>query len=208
MRTMCALAVGLVLGGAGLAFGQVEVRVGTPAPPLVEAVPTPVPAPANASEVRRISQILGATVQLQGVNNFGRVEDAVIDENGAIAYLVVGNNGRNVMLPWSEASFNLTNKTVVYNVPPQAVQTLYFEGNAWPNVWAPQYVTRVRRIFPGINIIRRELVRPVVPAVVPAPATVVPGAVVPAPVVPPGGVVEERVKVGPGGRVTVKERVR
>ena len=87
-------------------------------------------------------------MQLQGVNNFGRVEDAVIDDNGAIAYLVVSSNGQNVMLPWSEANFNFGQRTVAYNVAPQAVQPLFFESGAWPNVWGPQYMTRIRQVFP------------------------------------------------------------
>ena len=131
-------------------------------------------------------------MQLQGVNNFGRVEDAVIDDNGAIAYLVVSNNGRSLMLPWSEGNFNLGQRTIVYNIAPQAVQPLFFESGAWPNVWGPQYMTRVRQVFPRSAVIRRDVLRPAAP---------VGGTVAPA------GVIDEKVKVKPNGKIKIKERV-
>ena len=107
MKKIFGVAVGLLLASGGLAGAQV-----------VTEVQTRTPASAN-TEIRRVSQLLGATVQLQGVNNFGRVEDAVIDDSGAIAYLVVSSNGRNLMLPWSDASFNIGRRTVVYSIAPR-----------------------------------------------------------------------------------------
>jgi len=187
MKTIWGLACGLVLASAGLAGAQVITETQTT---------TTAPATGATTGVRRISQLLGATVQLQGVNNFGRVEDAVLDENGAIAFLVVSSNSRSVMLPWSEANFNTGQRVVTYNVSPQVVQPLYFETSAWPNVWEPQYMTRVRRIFPRAGIIRREVLRPVVP-VAPPGTTVLP----PATAVPPGGVVEEKIEVKTRGPV-------
>ncbi len=174
MKKACGLALGLILASGGLVGAQVVTEVQTTAPTTG----------AN-TEIRRVSQLLGATVQLQGVNNFGRVEDAVIDDNGAIAYLVVSNNGQNVMLPWSEGNFNLGQRTVVYNIAPQAVQPLYFQSGSWPNVWGPQYMTRIRQVFPLAGVIRRDVLRPAAPDVV----------------------IDEKVKVKPNGRVKVKERI-
>jgi hypothetical protein len=181
MKKICGLAFGLVLASGGLAGAQVVTEVQT----------TTTPIGAN-TEIRRVSQLLGATVQLQGVNNFGRVEDAVIDDNGTIAYLVVSSNGQNVMLPWSEANLNLGQRIIVYNIAPQAVQPLFFAPGAWPNVWGPQYMTRVRQVFPRAGVIRREVLRPAAPAGAPVP--------------PPGGVIDEKVKVKPSGKVKAKER--
>jgi len=180
MKKICGLAFGLILTSGGLAGAQVATEVQT------------TPAGANA-EIRRVSQLLGATVQLQGVNNFGRVEDAVIDDNGAIAYLVVSSNGRNVMLPWSEGNFNIGRRTVVYDIAPQAVQPLFFQAGAWPNVWGPQYMTRVRQVFPRAGVIRREVLRPAAPAGGPVPVD---------------GVIDEKVKVKPNGKVKVREQIR
>ena len=182
MKKACGLAFGLILASGALAGAQVVTEVQTTAPTV-----------GVNTGIRRVSQLLGATVQLQGVNNFGRVEDAVIDDNGAIAYLVVSSNGQNVILPWSEGNFNLGQRTVVYNIAPQAVQPLFFRAGAWPNVWGPQYVTRVRQVFPRAGVIRREVLRPAAPVGVPAPS---------------GAVLDEKVKVTPNGNVKVKERIR
>jgi hypothetical protein len=155
-------------------------------------VQTTAPTAGAKTEIRRVSQLLGATLQLQGVNNFGRVEDAVIDDSVAIAYLVVSSNGQNVMLPWSEGNLNLGQRTVVYNIAPEVVQPLFFPAGAWPNIWGPHHMTRIRQVFPRAGVIRRDVLRPAAPAVVPAP---------------PGAVLDEKVKVKPNGKEKVKERI-
>jgi hypothetical protein len=203
MNRILGLACGLVLGAAGVAGAQVvgETQTTTTGAPVAQAT----------GPTWRLSQLLGSTVQLQGSNNFGRVEDAVIDQNGGISYLVVSSNGQNVMLPWSEANFNYGQRVVTYAVTPQAVRPLYFQANAWPNVWAPQYVTQVRRVFPRVGFFRREVLRPAIPV---APGTVVtpPGTVVAPPgtvVTPPGTVViPPATTVPPGGVVRPREVIR
>lgn len=176
MKKRIGLAIGLLLASSSLAGAQVVTEVRTVAPR----------AGAN-TEMMRMSQILGSSVQLQGANNFGKVEDAVIDNNGMIAFLVVSNNGRNVMLPWSEGNFDVGQRTVAYTVAPAAVEPLYFGAGAWPNVWEPQYMTRVRSVFPRAGVYRHEVLRPAGPGVAP-------------------GVTEEKVKVKPNGKVKIKER--
>lgn len=160
-RTTELVIFGLVLALGELAGAQVVTEV--PAQPNTGA----------STEMRRVSQILGATVQLQGVNNFGRVEDAVLDDRGAIAYLVVSSNGKNVMLPWSEAKFDFGHRVVTYSITPQVIQPLFFEANAWPNVWGPPYMGRIRHVFPNAVVTRHEVLRPIPPTtpppIVPAP---------------------------------------
>jgi hypothetical protein len=53
-------------------------------------------------------------------------------------------------------------------------------------------MTRIRQVFPRAGIIRRDVLRPAAPGVVPAT---------------PGGVLDEKVKVKPGGKVKVKQRI-
>ena len=138
-----------------------------------------------------MSQLLGAAVQLQGADNFGRVEDAVIDDSGAIAYLVVSNNGRSVMLPWSEASFNLGRR--------QSSLTLRLNRS----VRCTSKQTRGRTSGGPVHLARPpglpERGRPPARGAPPAAPAGVP--------VAPGGVIDEKVKVKPSGKVKVKERV-
>lgn len=183
MSRYTALAYGLALAATNLAQAQ----------QTAQEPQTTTDAPAgSATGARRVSQILGSTVRLAGSNNFGKVDDIVLDENGTISYLVVSNGDRYAMLPWNAGNWNYAERYVTYSVAPQAIQPLYFRRNAWPNVYEQQYTTRMRQIFPGLGAAtRREVLRPV------------PGV----PLAEPG-VVKEKVRVKPNGDVQVKERIR
>ncbi|MDR3633949.1 MAG: PRC-barrel domain-containing protein [Isosphaeraceae bacterium] len=197
MFKISGLACTLALLGSGAAFGQEVVQ---------ETQTTTTPA--GTTQLRRVSRILGSTVRLQGNNNFGKVDDVVLDQNGNIAYLVVANGGRYAMFPWNPADFNYGQRYVAYNVTPQTVQPLFFAENAWPNITDRQFTTRIRQAFPNAAPVRREVLRPVEGAI-PAPA---PGAVVPAPgtvaPAPGGAVIKEKIKEKPNGTVKVKETVK
>ena len=177
------LVCGLALAATNVAQAQQVIQ---------ETQTTTVAPTGDVTEVRRVSQILGSTVRLQGNNNFGTVDDIVLDNNGGISYLVVSNGGRYAMLPWGAGNMNYGQRFVTYNVAPQAIQPLYFQRNAWPNVYEQQYTTRMRQIFPGLGA-RREVPRPV-------PGT--------APLTTQPGVVEEKVRVKPNGKVKVKETIK
>jgi hypothetical protein len=137
------------------------------------------------TEVRRVSQILGSTVQLQGVNNFGKVEDIILSDDGGIGYLVVSANGKYAMLPWNAGNVNYAQRVVTYDVTPQAVQPLYFERNSYPNMSAPQYTTRMQQVFPNAR-----------------------AGAVPSSAQPGGPIVEEKekVKLRPNGKVIIKDQ--
>ncbi len=144
-------------------------------------------------ESRRISQILGSNVALQGNPNFGRVEDVVVGPNGAISHVVVGNGGRYAMLPWNAGNFNYAQRAINYNVTPQAIQPLFFAPNAWPNMNDQVYANRMNQVFPNYGVVNRAALRPV--------EGTVPGVV-------GGPVIQEKEKVKPNGTVKVKDRVR
>jgi hypothetical protein len=186
MSKISGLAYTLTLAAASLVQAQEVVQ---------ETQTTNVPASNVAPGVRRASQILGSTVRLEGNNNFGTVSDIVFDENGTMDYLVVTSSGKYVMLPWSAGNMNFGERFVTYTVTPQAIQPLFFNRGAWPNVYGDPYMAKVRRVFPG-RAVRRQVLRPVpgaAPAAVPAPAP---------------GAVKERVKVKPNGDIQVKERIK
>ncbi len=154
----------------------------------------------RGTEVRRVSQILGSTVQLQGVNNFGKVEDIILSDSGGIGYLVVSANGKSVLLPWNAGNVDYTQRVVTYDVTPQAVQPFYFERSAYPDMSAPQYTTRMQQVFPNAGAVRS--VQPVAP--------VIPNAGQVRQVQPAAPVIEstEKVRVRPNGKVIIKEKVK
>jgi len=187
MLKLSGLACGLALATAGVAVGQQVIEETT----TITTPPGSAPAGANPG-IRRITQLIGSNVALPGNNNFGRVEDVVMDNNGGPGYLVVSNGGRYAMLPWGAANINYGQRVVNYNVAPQAIQPLFFERNAWPNISDQQFTTRMTQVFPGTGVVRREELRPV--------EGVLPGG--------PPAVIREKIKVKPNGDVKVKERVR
>jgi hypothetical protein len=151
---------------------------------------TTAPAGMPLGESRRISQILGSNVNLQGSPNYGRVEDVMVGPNGAISHVVVNNNGRYAMLPWNAGNFDYGQRAVTYNVTPQAIQPLFFGPNAWPNMNDRVYSNRLTQVFPNSGVVNRAALRPV--------EGVVPGVA--------GGPVIEKEKIKPNGTVKVKER--
>lgn len=197
MARINGLVCGLVLFASGSAFAQVvQERTTT----------TAAPAPAGTTQVRRISHLIGSHVRLQGNNNFGKVDDVVLDQNGGISYLVVSNGGKYAMFPWNPASVNYGQRYVTYDVTPTAVQPLFFAQDAWPNITDRQFIARTQQVFPNTAPVRREVLRPV-EGTVPPPA----GTVAPPPgtaPVPPGGVIEQKVKERPNGTVKIQEKVR
>jgi len=182
MLSRIGLAVGVAAVASGLAIAQ----------DVVQETRTTTTPGGTTTEIRRVSQLIGSNVRLQGVNNYGKVEDVVLNNNGGIGYLVVGKGGRYALMPWNAANINYGQRVVSYDVTPQAVQPLFFEQNAWPTISDQQFTTRMQQVFPGAGAVRRETLRPV-EGTLPAPG---------------GTVVKEKVKVKRNGDVRVKEKVK
>jgi sporulation protein YlmC with PRC-barrel domain len=177
------LACGLVLAAAGLAGAQQAVQ---------ETRTTTTTPAGTTTEVRRVSQIIGSDVRLQGGNSYGKVEDVILNDSGGIDYVVVARDGRYALFPWNAADVNYGKRVVTYDVAPQAVQPLFFARDQWPNISDQRFTTRMREVFPNARAVRREALRP-------AAGVLPPGA-------PAGG---EKVKVkeqGGGVKVKVKEK--
>jgi len=101
-----------------------------------------------APQMRRVSQILGSAVQLQGGAAYGKVEDIVLNDAGMVEYVLVSNEGRMVMMPWDAASMDFGKRIVTYDVTPQAVQPLSFTPDQLPTIVNTPYTNRVRQVFP------------------------------------------------------------
>jgi sporulation protein YlmC with PRC-barrel domain len=144
-------ALGMALWAASLAHGQ-EVTAERPAP--------------GTTEMRRASQIIGSTVQLNDGSGFGKVEDFIIGSDNRVEYLVVSRENQYIALPWVVGRYNPAERVIMYDVTPQAIRPLFFAPNAWPNFADPGFTRRVQTIFPGISQgefrqLRRESLRPV-----------------------------------------------
>lgn len=147
------------LGGIAVAFlistgGLAQAQVGTTTTIITSPAPVQVAGP-----TLRASQVLGSTVHLQGTNNYGKVEDIILSEDGGPTYLVVANAGRSVLMPLTAATFDQGQRTFTYEVTPQAVQPLSFTPNTYPNLADPQFMTRTNQVFPNAEKIKYK-VRP------------------------------------------------
>ncbi len=171
MYRISGFAFGLVLFASGLAVAQEVVTE----------------QPVAGTEMRRVSQIMGSTVQLNNGTGYGKVEDIVLGPNHQIQYLVVAHQNQYAMLPWSAGRFNPTQRVVTYGVAPQAIQPMLFAQNAWPRMNDPVYFRHVQTVFPQAAVVAPGTSAVVVPEG--AGAAVVPG---------------ERIKVKPNGTVKVK----
>ena len=138
MKTFFMLTCGLVLATGSLAQAQV---------PETTVTTTTTTLPASPAGTVRVSQILGSTVHLQGTNNYGKVDDVILDENGGPAYLVVANRGRHALFPYRAGTFQPAQRTVIYDVTPQAVQPLFFNPTTYPSVTDPAFTTRTSQVF-------------------------------------------------------------
>ncbi len=199
MRKIFGLAGGFVLAASSFTNAQVPqpVPAQVPQPATITTAPATVAetaqVPGGPMQVRRVSQLIGSNVHLQGTNNYGKVEDVVLNENGTPGYLVVANNNKYAMLPWNAARINYGQRTVHYNVTPQAIQPLFFGANAWPTVTDQQFTNRINQVFPNTGVVRREVLRPVegtAPGFAPAPT--------------PGTVTTEKIK--PNGTVKIQQQ--
>ncbi len=146
----CALSLALCL--PGLAVGQ-EVSAEQPA--------------LGTTENRRVSQILGSTVQLNDGTGYGKVEDIVLGPENQVEYLVVSHDNQYAMFPWTAGQFDPRQRVVSYAVAPQAILPMLFAPTAWPNTYDPAFARRVQTAFPQARMgqgIRRDTLKPVPPA--------------------------------------------
>jgi sporulation protein YlmC with PRC-barrel domain len=170
MYRLSGYTLGLMFFASGLAVAQ----------EVVTEVPT------TGGEMRRVSQIMGSTVQLNNGTGYGKVEDIVLGPNHQVQYLVVNHDNQYAMLPWTAGRYNPTQRVVSYGVTPQQIQPMLFAQNAWPRMNDPAYFRHVNTVFPQAGVVIPGSNATVVPAT--------PGAAVPA----------ERVKVKPNGTIKVK----
>src|SRR5439155_15936693 len=67
---------------------------------------------AAAAGIRRTSVVIGATVSIENNVSAGKVEDLVINDNGCIDYMVVLNEDKYVLVPWTAATIDFDRRSV------------------------------------------------------------------------------------------------
>ena len=115
--------------GAGLACGLALLMAnGTYSQAQEERTTTTV-------QVRRVSTVIGAAVQLQAGGDFGRVEDIVINEDGCIDFVVVVFEEKLIAVPFSITRLDFARRVVALNVQREVlVKAPTFARNQFPDL--------------------------------------------------------------------------
>lgn len=88
----------------------------------------------------RMKQLLGTTVHIEGDVSVGTVDDVVFDDNGAIEYMIVLNQGKLVSIPWEAAKFNFEKRSAMVNIAPARFNVIpTFSVDNYPIFSTPAY---------------------------------------------------------------------
>ena len=70
----------------------------------------------SKGEVRRISTVIGGSVQFAAGGTVGKIEDIVISDEGCIEYIVVAYHDRFVPIPWTVSTVAFDKRIVTINI--------------------------------------------------------------------------------------------
>jgi len=138
------LAGGLVLGASGWAAGQQATEIRTR-----ETRTT------TTTGVRRVSTLIGSPVRLQGGDQYGKIEDIVLNDAGCVEYVVISHDSDYILVPWTVTTVNYEERVIIVDTTPQKLAPLVFTRDNWPNPSDPQFTQRIQQVF-GANALRRE----------------------------------------------------
>ena len=98
--------------------------------------------------VRRTSSVIGATVALQNNVSAGKVEDLVINDNGCIEYMVVLNEDRYVLVPWTATTVDFGRRTVAVEIGREKFRDVpTFTRERWPDLSDRTYVEKLHTYY-------------------------------------------------------------
>ena len=143
MGWLSGLACGLVLAASAQVQERTEIRTRAD----------------GATEVRRISTVIGSPVQLQDGDRYGQVEDIVIGPSGCVEYVVIGYEDRFVVVPWSIATVQWADRAVVLDTRPQLLERVTFTRNDWERMNFRELNRTVGGVFDTGSIRQRREAR-------------------------------------------------
>lgn len=139
------LAVVVLFAGAAWARGQ-ETQVETR---RTETTTT-------TTEVRRVSTVIGATVRVASDQEFGRVEDVVINQSGCIDYVVLAYEQRFYVVPWTVTTVDFGTKVITVDIArDRLLKAPSFTGDHWTEISTTAFREKLHTFY-GERINRRE----------------------------------------------------
>ena len=151
--TGAALAYWMTAAGtwSGVALRRPAAGAPPPPPPGARATaPVTVDRPAATADARpaatmRAKDVLGSKVSLKGGLAIGTVDDIIFDDDGGIDYLVVQNEGKDVLVPWDAAKFDFSSRAATVDVTQEQWRTIptYAPTELPVNVYEPAFQTKI-----------------------------------------------------------------
>jgi len=101
-----------------------------------------------ATDIRRISSVVGARVLAQGDLTVGTIEDVVFSEDGCIDFLVVAREDKFVLVPFRAARLDFEHRRAFIELPRERfMQVQSFTKDRWPNISDRRFVENLRTTF-------------------------------------------------------------
>jgi sporulation protein YlmC with PRC-barrel domain len=155
MRTL-GLALAFVAAYAWTAAAQVNVEVGKDG--VKVDTPNARANAANSKTMHRVSKLTGLTVKNRSNEDLGKIEDLVIDENGAVRYAALsyggflGFNGKLFAVPWKALTIKKDagsdNNYVELNVSKKYLENATgFPSDKWPDFTDPEMTAKWDRFY-------------------------------------------------------------
>jgi PRC-barrel domain len=89
------------------------------------------------TEVRRVSTLLGSTIQLQAGGSFGKIEDLIINDRGCIDFVIVVFEDKLFAVPFSITEVDFARRVVILDVERELLlRAPSFARNRFPDLSA------------------------------------------------------------------------
>ena len=110
---------------------------------------TPPPAAPPPARPRRLARMVGARVVLGGGDALGQVVDVVADEEGRVAYVIVGAGDSLVAVPWGAVRYRAEGRAFAVTAPVTRarLEAVSFAGGRYPDFSSGAWLRSVRAVW-------------------------------------------------------------
>lgn len=100
-----------------------------------------------ARTVNKATLLIGSTVNIENAS-VGKVTDIILSEGGCVDYLVVAEEGRNVLVPWAAARVDFVKPTVGIEIQREKWREVpTFTADRWPDLSDARYTERLYTFY-------------------------------------------------------------
>jgi len=102
----------------------------------------------STTEVHKISAVMEARVALKDEDRAGKVVDLVFSDGGCVEYLVVSNEDKYALVPWTVVKVDFSERIVRVDITREKWRDVpTFTRDRWPNFSDAAFTAKVRTAF-------------------------------------------------------------